>query len=418
MVFQALKEHFNSFLMNHRECRYSLYGASDDVDERIVLDAVNSALCHTPYYRNYEQPLKALEHLRRYPLLTKNDILNAPSKSLVSQKACKILTMHRVTGGTSGFSLDVYQQPREVLHYHQVADFAFSLIGKNLKVAQLRGKRPAGGRLFQKVGPLLLMSSYQITEQNLEQYINALRHNKISCLHVYPSSLVVLARLLRKCYGTVDLPELKGIFASSEIFSREDKLMVKDVFPGVKLVDFYGLNELCCAAVAVDLEPFRFFQDYGYVEFVDTGQELSNGNRIAQIVATSIMNKTMPLIRYATEDHVELDDEGNPLSIIGRTSDFLVNSHGQLTPCIFVNRDISFRHVMNFQYYQDTPGKLVFRVVTDGLFDHEDEKNLLTDLSQSFHDIEPVVEVVDAVEKTRIGKQKRLIQLLNLDSYK
>lgn len=417
---QSILEYIKQILRNHQRCRYHLADRTSlerDCDH-VALDAVNRALHFTPYYRDYPNTITDIAQVKEFPLLEKVDVILGPPEKFLSQKACKPLTIKRTTGGTSGISLDVFYQLHDILHYHQVANFAFGLIGKKLTVAQLRGNKPGRGKICQKVGPIFLLSSYQLNDQNLDTYIKVLTDHHISCLHVYPSSITILARLIKRRYGSLCLPDLKGIIASSEIFSREDKQLVKDAFGGVKLVDFYGLNELCCAAVAVDMEPFSFFQDYGYVEFVDTGQVTPSGNKIAQIVATSIMNKTMPLIRYATQDHVEIDPDGQVVAILGRTSDFLVNAHGQLTPCIFVNRDISFRHVVNFQYYQDTPGRLVFRVVTDGKFDAEDEQNLLTDLRQSFLDLETVVEVVDAVEKTKIGKQKRLIQLLDLSDYK
>ena len=414
----AINEHIKVLLRKWGHCPYHLSARPDEHDCRRAVDAVNRALRDVPYYREYKVEVKSVADLERLPIITKRDVLDAQAQAFISRRVCRWATITKETGGTSGISLTVVRRPVDQLHYLQVANYAFSLIGKNLKVATLRGEKPGNGAIAQKVGPTWRLSSYQLNDANLDHYLHALEQNKISCLHVYPSSVVILARLIKRRYGHVDLPALKGVFASSEIFSREDKRLVKEAFGGVKIVDFYGLNELCCAAIAVDFEPYRFFYDYGFVEFVDDGQKLPSGNRLASIVATSVMNKTMPLVRYDTLDHVELNEQGEAIAIIGRTSDFLVNKQLQLTPCIFVNRDISFRHVVNFQYYQDTPGKLVFRVVSDGGFGPEDEANVLIDLRQSFLNMDTSVELVEQIEKTKVGKQKRLIQLLDIDKYK
>ena len=414
---RILIEYTRAWLRKKSHCRYHLEQSPSSTARQRIVDAVNEAIGSVPYYQSYPKPVGKLEEISQFPILSKADILQAPAGAFVPANACRWLISVKETGGTSGTSLRVYRRLREVFGYQQVANYAFSCIGKHLKIAQLRGAKPAKGLVAQNVGPMLILSSYLLNEQNLDQYLSELRDNHISCLHVYPSSLVILARLIKKRYGAINLPDLKGILASSEIFAIEDKKLVKEVFGGVKIVDFYGLNELCCAAIAVDFEPFLFFQDYGYVELIDSGRTTSQGNRIAQIVATSVMNKTMPLIRYATEDYVELDSRGQIIAIIGRTSDFLVNAHNQLIPCIFLNRDISFTHVTNFQFYQDTPGQMTFRVVVDSEFGPTDVANLMEDLTQSFVDVKPRVEIVDHIEKTRIGKQRRLVQLLNLKDY-
>ena len=56
--------------------------------------------------------------------------------------------------------------------------------------------------------------------------------------------------------------------------------------------------------------------------------------------------------------------------------------------------------------------------MSDGGFGPEDEANVLTDLEQSFLHMDTSVELVEQIEKTKIGKQKRLIQLLDIDKYK
>lgn len=413
----VLREIIRHLLRKVLDCHYNLEDVPSVKSQSVIVDAVNDALRFVPYYMKYPSSIENLEQIKQLPILTKYDILCAKDKDFVSRKVARFMISQIETGGTSGVSLRVYRTIKEIKHYQEVANFAFSIIGKNLNVAVLRGDKPENGELFQHVGPSLVLSSYQLSETNLDYYLTALKDNDISCIHAYPSAIVILARLIKNKYGCFILPGLKGILTSSEIFAVEDKKLVKEVFGGVKIVDFYGLNELCCAAVAVDFEPFHFFQDYGYVEFVDTGRKTTSGHKISQIIATSVMNKTMPLIRYSTEDYVELNENGEVLSIIGRSSDFLVNAHHQLIPCIFLNRDISFRHVTNFQFYQDAPGYMTFRVVVDNDFGSEDEKYLLEDLKQSFVDVSPRVEVVESIKKTRIGKQLRLVQLLNLKDF-
>ena len=162
------------------------------------------------------------------------------------------------------------------------------------------------------------------------------------------------------------------------------------------------------------MKPYHFMNNFGYVEFIET-EKLKNGNVIAEIVATSIMNTTMPFIRYGTEDFVELDNKGNILSIIGRTSDFVVNNFNDLVPCIVITRNESKKNIINFQYFQDSIGTLEYRVVVNKNFTEKEKEMLEEDLCNSFDGkMNCIVKVVNEIERTKIGKQKRLIQKLDL----
>ena len=254
------------------------------------------------------------------------------------------------------------------------------------------------------------MSSYLLTSETIDEYLNYLRIHKISCLHVYPSTISIMARLIKNKYGTADLPELKGVLSSSEILSLSEKKLIREVFGNIKIVDFYSQNELACCAISVNEGMYSFFNSFGHVEFVDTGERV-NDNRICEIVSTGLLNEAMPLIRYATEDYVEVDKNNNVVSIIGRTSDFVYNKKGESAPCIINTRTVSMKNVTNFQYYQPCVGTLVFKVIVTDEFSDSDRQNLLDDMNMSFNGLmDCSVEVVVNIERTKRGKQLRLIQ--------
>ena len=119
----------------------------------------------------------------------------------------------------------------------------------------------------------------------------------------------------------------------------------------------------------------------------------------------------MPLIRYGTDDFAEMDENGNILSIIGRTTDFLYNKKGERIPCISSIRSVSMANIINFQYYQPRIGVLIYRVVVTKNFGENDIKCLLEDFNNSFYGlIDCSVEVVESIPKTKRGKQLCLVQ--------
>ena len=202
------------------------------------------------------------------------------------------------------------------------------------------------------------------------------------------------------------------------LVDAEEKNVVRKAFPNAKIIDYYGQSELVASAVSINGGHYTFDDRMGFVEFIDTGQKTKSGNRIAEIVATAVMNHVMPLIRYATEDYVELDDEGNVVGIIGRTSDFVVNKHRELVPCIAITRDQSKKNMTSFQYLQDEVGKMTFAVVVNEHFTEQERLWLKEDMQTSFSDMDVEVEVVNDLVRTKRGKVLHLVQKLNLDEFK
>lgn len=387
----------------------------ESFDYKIVESLVRRAIKDVPYYKSYSQYLAGGFDLHKIPILHKQDIMGN-ERRFVTSKVPICFFSKKETGGSTGQSLELYYSPQTVIKKEAMPQFAFSLVGNNLRIATLRGNRPKGGELFEIVNSKhLILSSYNLSESTIGIYIKLLNEYKIECLHVYPSALTIFIRMAKKLGEPIKLPYLKGIVSSSEIFSKDDKTLVREVLPNVKLVDYYSQNELVCAAISINNQPYTFYSNYGFVEFRETGEYTTSGNKIAEIVATSIMNEDMPFIRYATEDFVELDSTGSVVSIIGRTSDFVVNSNGEVVPCIVCTRTKSMQNVISFQYYQDTIGQVVFKVKVSDAFCQSDKQYLLEDLKSSFNLMECKVEVVDEIEKTKRGKQLRLIQKLDIN---
>lgn len=380
-------------------------------------DTVKQAIYNVPYYRdNYRTLLPDDDKdfsLSVFPILQKDDI-SGREKDFVSDKYWKRLLRAENTGGTTGKPLKLYYSPTLSFSRTVYPDMLYKQhVGKPLQLALLRGTKPSNGKLVERVGMhRIVLSSYQLYHENVDRYLEALNKEGITCLLAYPSSITVFAQLIKSKYGSVKIPKLKAILASSEIFSRADKKLVMDVFEGVTLIDFYCMSEFAAAAHSVGLGNFEFNYNYGYVEFIDTGEKNASGNMIGKIIATCIMNTTMPLIRYDTGDMAELDAEGNVVSIIGRTSDFLINKNNDSMPCIITPRDRSFENVVAFQYCQPKPGAMEFHVMVNEHFNEEDFEYLSQDVEETFphHLIDSKLVVKKELKRSRQGKLLRLVK--------
>lgn len=321
------------------------------------------------------------------------------------------------TGGTTGPSVNVYQSFRESVIGYAYTNYRFYLLGDNLEICTIREHDLTENETYRHFGNRLMLAPNKIKIETIEYYVSLMQKYKVNCLHCYPTSLQALCKLIEKKYGhnIPDIP-IKGILVSSEIFSDEVKRLAKRIFPNAKILNFYGQTELVGQAIGIDFEPIRFIKSFSYVEFMDVDVQ-QNGNRVAEIVCTGF-KKSMPLIRYATGDYVEIDATGNIVSIIGRTSDFLIGKNGEVIPCIIVNREDTMKNVTLVQFYQDEPGRFIYNVVGNDKFGDEDIKAINEDIELNFGDtMKWEVVQVDKIEKTKRGKHRKIIQKLDVDYY-
>jgi phenylacetate-CoA ligase len=388
----------------------------DEYDEQALPDTLSKAIKNVPHYANLFRNRQTLVQYAEFPILHKMDVAGKEFE-FISQKYNPKFLDKRATGGTTGLSLNIYRSYADAITETAFVDYAYSLIDKRekLKIGILRGNKPKKG-LFEKQFDQYVLSSYDLTPKNIDVYVDYINRNGINCLSVYPTSITIFCKILLSRYkeGNILIPPIKGIVASSEILTPETKALISEIFPNAILIDLYGQNEHVAFALSVNRGFYKFYNQYGYTEFMDKGLYCSNGNKIAEIIGTGFINSVMPFIRYATEDYVELDANGNIVSIIGRAQDFLVNMDKELVPCMMVTRGKTLENVINFQYYQDTIGELIYKVVTNGQFSFKDERMILQDIERTFNKkIIGKVEVVDHIEKTESGKQKRLIQYLD-----
>lgn len=396
-----------SYRTEYRNINHSF---STDELERLIFQYINDV----PYYNNnYKDLLRGNFDIKRFPILTKDDILGH-EREFLSKKYNPRFCFKTETGGSSGKSLSLFYSLNTLKRKDALPDSLFAKFGKKkLRIAMLRGTKPSNGQLFEVVNNrLVLLSSYLLTPGTVDDYLEILKIKKIECIHAYPSSITIFAKLIKDKYTSVNLPNLKGVFASSEIFSKVDQQLVRDAFGGVNIIDYYGMSELCCAAHSFNGSNYMFNSQFGYVEFVDTEEKTDVGNKVARIIATSVMNTTMPLIRYDTGDMAEVDNDGNVVSIIGRTSDLIYTKQNTLMPCIITPRERSFKNVIAFQYYQPSKGVLEFHVMVNEHFNQDDLDYLSQDVEDTFpHQImDSKVVVKEELKKTQRGKLLRLVK--------
>lgn len=391
---------------------------SEDEKQRKLYDVVKYAVENVPYYKEYAQYLTASYKdfdIRKLPILQKEDVAEH-GEEMVSSEFKKSHLIKIGTGGTTGTSVNIYQNYKESVAQTAYNNYLYSLAGKNAVICTVREHDLKEDESYSRYGNILMLAPNKINIDTIEYYWDIIKKNHVTCFHGFPTSILMLCKLLQK-KNIVPDNSITCVIGSSEIFSDDKKKLVKECFPNATIIDYYGQTEMVCCGIKKDFTQMQFIESYGYIEFHDI-ETKHNGHRIAEIVATSYLRNAMPVIRYAMGDYVEIDQDGRILSVIGRTSDFLIGRKGQVIPCIIENREQTMENVLLVQYYQDTPGEFIYNIIVNDKYSKKDELAIYEDIKVNFgEELIGTINVVDHIEKTARGKHRKLIQKLDVDYY-
>lgn len=327
------------------------------------------------------------------------------------------------TGGSTGQPVSFYiGRNRSSIEYAYLTA-SWNRIGYavGMPIAVLRGRpvKPNRKGLRHEYDPVLrhhYYGAFQMTEKNMGRYLDHIGHIGPCFLHVYPSSVLALARFLLRT-GESAPDNIRGIISESEILYSPQRQLVERVF-GCRCLSCYGQSEKLVLAVGCEkTDDYHVWPTYGYCELLDgSGNPVTTPGQRGEIVGTGFINRAMPFIRYRTGDYATY--VGNRCDACGRehlilrdirghrTQEVLIAADGSEISWVSLNmHDDTFDHVNRFQFYQDTPGRAVLRIVPGKGLGGSQIRRIKDRLDRKLEGAIAVeIEVADAIELTSRGK--------------
>ena len=151
---------------------------------------------------------------------------------------------------------------------------------------------------------------------------------KPDILSGYSSGNYLLAR--EKLLGNIDI-RLKRILCSADVLTFKMRQTIKDAF-GIEPVNFYAASEsVCMGAECEHHDGIHLYDDWHCFEFIDEQFNPVEPGQSGRLLLTNLYNYTQPLIRYAMNDEIVLDNKTCPCGssfplikhIAGRQEDML-----------------------------------------------------------------------------------------------
>lgn len=398
-------------------------------------EIVRYAYQNTPgYYALYQDAgikpddIVSLADIQLLPFTTK-ELLRDNLTDFTSRTIPQRKRIYSTTGGSTGIPFGFYHTRMNAWMEHAFMHSGWERTAWHLgdSSAVLRGSLIGSEDRFWDYEPStreLHLSSYYLSERTYSSYMGKLEEFRPKHLQAYPSAVTMLANLIidNDDVGRVNFEVI--LLGSENIYSwQKDKL--QSAFPNSRLFGWYGhCEQVMLAPWCESTTNYHAWPFYGLNEIVNDMTEVDQGE-VGEVVGTSFWSYATPFIRYRTMDLARKGHWGCAVcgrqcltieAIDGRLQEIIVTATGRRISMTAINMhsDI-FDRVKQFQFYQDTPGKVIFRIHPKDSYTENDTTRINLELMRKLGaDMHLEIELVKEIPRTRRGKLRFLEQKLEI----
>ena len=361
------------------------------------------------YHRLYTEAgikkddINCLEDIKKLPVITKDMVKKYASEMLTVPK-WQVIAAH--TSGTTGTPLTVYESWSSIW-WSQAYIYAARLrngFKEGDALVSLRGNLDRHTMLMKvHASNTLYLSSYCINKDTVKFYYDSIIKHKPVAIEGYPSSLYTLALCMNEAGLKLSIPIA---FTSSETLLSYQRTFIEKQL-GTEIFDNYGMTER-----TIYLKEANNHQGYYELPGYSINEYLKDGE-----ICTSLINEAFPLIRYRSNDIIELAESNNEnpriiaKRILGRVDDFLICKDGsRVTRVDFVEDG---KHIKACQWIQKEKGKLLILIVPDDGFSDKDKEFVVDEtikrVGENNMDIEVKLVKLEELRLTKRGKFRLIV---------
>jgi len=393
------------------------------IDSRLN-KVLHNARNHVPFYQEYwSKSNKSYDCLENWPILTKQKINESPDL-FIDTRFAKSRLYHDHTSGTTGTPMDIYLdydsvkeqyalfEARVKRKYHIELDETWAIIGAQ-RVTDVKRKTPPYW-VYNNASNQLYLSSLHIVEWSVNDYVKALQTYQPKCIIAYTNSIYELA----KCMLSNNLNfKMKAVITNAEPLFKYQEDAIKEAFE-CPVVETYGQAELVSFASKFPDGKMYESPEMGITEIVDIDEY--EDDQYGRLIATGILNKAMPLIRYDTNDLISTtqfhEDGFLPQygKILGRKDDIIILEDGRKIVQIdgIFTSDLNIKKAQIIQY---DFSKFKIKVVPGTKWDRSKKDIIKQRLYKRLGKVNIEIEICSVINSNWAGKFRIIKSHLNQD---
>ena len=364
---------------------------------------------------------------RKIPPLTKH-LINASRSELLSRDSAERGVVRNTTSGSTGEPLIFYNDRISIQHRQAVvvrnqewvgalyADREARLWGAQMDLDRLTNLR---GRLHGFINNTIQLSTYDMSDQSMAEYVRILRRFRPKLLVSYPSPLAAFSRFLLD--REIRIPGIKSVITSAEMLHDWQRRIIMEAF-GCPVFDRYGCREFgniaheceCHEGYHVNVERF-------FLEILDDDGEPVEPGQAGRLYVTDLDNYGFPFVRYDIGDVAVASERrcscGRGLPLIekleGRSFDIISCPNGNRVGGTFWTICLRrFPGVVRFQVVQEKPDSLCVRLIVNDEYDRSSEEGIRAAIHERCGaEMTVRYEYVERIDQTRSGKERIVVSL-------
>lgn len=387
-------------------------------------EAVDHAWQHCPYYRRawgHLPRLEGRELLQLLPVVRKTDVRNAQREFLSNAFAPGEL-IETKTGGSTGTSLLLYFDRRcqELRNAAAMRSDGWAGWHPGMWVGGLWGTPPVPRTLKERIrnrlhDRLIFLDTMNLSPATMQDFVARMAHVRARGLFGHAHSLFVFARYLKES-GTA-APAVEAIIATSMMLLESERAVIEEVF-GCPVTNRYGCEEVgLIASQCAEHKGMHVNWEHVIVEILRNDGTPAAPGEEGEIVLTDLVNRGMPLIRYAIEDVASWSAQACPCGrhspvierLVGRVADFLVRRDGSLVAGVsLVEKTLTaIPTLTQLQIVQREPARFTLNVVPGSGYDAPSRAQLESAIREVFGtDVSIEVALMDNLPQERNSKYR------------
>ena len=362
-----------------------------------VLEIAKNAYENVEFYNEIAEKnnlnLKEIRSLEEFPIIKKKKIVGCPDKLIVKgYKKEELEKLH--TSGTTGLELFLYFSKLDSIHRAMIL---WGEREKNCPGIMTEKKAMFNDSSWLKdnatciEGDMLYFNTKHLDIVAFEEYYKKLNEFQPKFIHTPPTVIYEFVRYMKKnnikpVYEVMYI-ELAGEFVSDGVYSE-----LCSFFEGAVIINYYGSVEFYSIAHGCKNNRLHETGESVYIEVVNKDKD-----GFGDLVITSLVNKTMPLIRYEIGDIGRILENkcscGKSGRIIqlksGRTYDYYIDGNRKITGDYFRKVLISYfamnndeKNIIQFSIKQLDKNELQYNLIVQVNIDiYEIEKYLVKHLN-------------------------------------
>ena len=395
-----------------------------------LCDILRICVSHVPYYsREWSDDQKESAqsgNLISLPLLEKEPLRANPHDFVRIDKKEWIKVTNYTSGstGTPIASIFTPNEMRDSLAIREVRSANWAGVSFKIPRATFSGRmvEPDPNSKgpyyrFNVAERQVYFSPFHLRPDTAHFYVEALKKHQVQWMTGYAVSYYLLGKFILD--AGIDVPPLRAIITTSEKLTPEMREVMEKAYR-CKIFEEYSTVENVLFASECEAGQLHVSPDAGVVEILRPDGSKCEPGEIGEVVATCLTRLHQPLVRYRLGDLAAWDEKPCPCGrsmpvikeVVGRLEDVVIGPDGrQLVRFhgIFTHQP----HIIEGQIIQESLNRICVKIVPTDNFSEVDKINVIDRVHQRLGDqVEVVVELVQDIERTKSGKFKAVVSLL------